>query len=210
MPASELRVLVVDDHRAFAEMLGFALSTTEGMTCLGVAADGAAAVAEVERLRPDAVVLDIGMPGDDGLVATRRIRRIAPGTAVVIVSAHRRPGWVVRAAHAGAAAYVVKDSPLREIVEALRAATPGRMVRPAWVGGRDAAVAGSVTQRELQVLDGLGSGVAVKHVARDLGMALPTCRGHLRTLMTKFGVGTQLEVVLRAQQLGLLPEPGER
>jgi DNA-binding NarL/FixJ family response regulator len=209
---TSLRVLVVDDHRAFAEMLGFALSTTDGMECVGVCASAAEATDAAARLRPDAVVLDIEMPGEDGLTATRRLVEALPGVAVVIVSAHRRPGWVTRAAHAGAAAFVPKDCPLHEIVDVLRTARPGRMVvaASAWTDegeAREAAVATSVTPRELMVLDGLGHGTPLKRIARDLAVTVPTCRGYLRTLMLKLGVGTQLEAVLRGQQLGLLPEP---
>jgi DNA-binding NarL/FixJ family response regulator len=207
-----LRVLVVDDHRAFAEMLGFALSTTEGMACVGVCASAAEAAEAASRLRPDAIVLDIEMPGEDGLTATRHLVETLPEVAVVIVSAHRRPGWVTRAAHAGAAAFVPKDCPLHELVDVLRRARPGRIVvaASAWTDegeAREAAVATSVTPRELMVLDGLGRGTPIKRIARDLTVTVPTCRGYLRTLMLKLGVGTQLEAVLRGQQLGLLSEP---
>lgn len=209
---TSLRVLVVDDHRAFAEMLGFALSTTGGMECVGVCSSAAEAMEAAARLQPDAVVLDIEMPGEDGLTATRRLVEAVPGVAVVIVSAHRRPGWVTRAAHAGAAAFVPKDCPLQEIVDVLSSARPGRMVvaASAWTDAgeaREAAVATSVTPRELMVLDGLGHGTPIKRIARDLAVTVPTCRGYLRTLMIKLGVGTQLEAVLRGQQLGLLSEP---
>src|SRR5687768_7032667 len=99
--AVHARVLVVDDHRTFAELLSGALEAG-GMTSVGAASSTAQAVSMAEDLRPDIVVMDIQMGRDDGLAATRRIRELLPDTVVAVVTAHRDPDWVVRAAQAGA------------------------------------------------------------------------------------------------------------
>ena len=102
------RVLVVDDHRTFAELLAGALQAA-GMDVLGTAHSAAQAVGMAEDLQPDVVVMDIEMPREDGLSATRRLRQVAPHTVVAVVSAHRDPEWVVRATQAGASAFIPKD-----------------------------------------------------------------------------------------------------
>src|SRR5690242_18270211 len=113
-----LRVLVVDDHRTFAELLAGALEDA-GMTSVGTASSASEAVALSQRLQPDVVVMDIQMPHQDGLSATRRIREVAPKSVIAIVTAHRDPDWVVRSAQAGASAFIPKDGSLAEMLDVL-------------------------------------------------------------------------------------------
>src|SRR5215212_104696 len=113
--APALRVLVVDDHRTFAEMLAAALDTV-GMTAVGTAHSSAEAVAMAEALQPDVVVMDIQLPDQDGLSTTRRILQVAPATRVAVVTAHRDPDWITRAAQAGASAFISKAGPLTEVI----------------------------------------------------------------------------------------------
>ena len=98
-------VVIVDDHRSFAELLAAALENVPGMT-VGIATNPVRGLALVEELRPKVVVMDIQLPRQDGLVATRRIREVAPDTIVAVVTAHHDPQWVARAAQAGASAFI--------------------------------------------------------------------------------------------------------
>ena len=98
---SQARVLVVDDHRTFAELLSGALCSA-GMDAVGLAHSAAQAVAMAQDLQPDIVVMDIEMPRQDGLAATRRLREVLPELVIVVVTAHRDPQWVLRATQAGA------------------------------------------------------------------------------------------------------------
>jgi DNA-binding NarL/FixJ family response regulator len=218
--ASAVRVLVVDDHRTFAELLSGALGAA-GMHALGTASSGAQAVAMAEQLQPDVVVMDINMPRQDGLAATRRIREVAPNTVVAVVTAHRDPDWVVRAAQAGASAFIPKDGSLEEMIDVLTRVRPGQMlVAPSTFSGGGGAAATPVreatenvpvlTRREQEVLDCLGRGMQVKAIARVLGITLDTCRGYVKSLHSKLGVRSQLEAVIKAQQLGLIGPPDER
>ncbi|RFU22994.1 response regulator transcription factor [Geodermatophilus marinus] len=210
------RVLVVDDHRTFAELLTVAL-TSSGMDPVGIAHSAAQAVAMAQDLQPDIVVMDIEMPRQDGLAATRRIRDVAPGAVVAVVTAHRDPDWVVRAAQAGASAFVPKDGSLAEMIDVLTRVRPGQMlVAPSTFSGgptvarpadRHGAVVPQLTRREQEVLDCLGRGMQVKAIARVLGITLETCRGYVKSLHVKLGVRSQLEAVVKAQQLGLLGSP---
>jgi DNA-binding NarL/FixJ family response regulator len=212
------RVLVVDDHRTFAELLSGALASA-GMDAVGTAHSAAQAVAMAQELQPDIVVMDIEMPRQDGLAATRRIREVAPDAVVAVVTAHRDPDWVVRAAQAGASAFIPKDGSLAEMIDVLSRVQPGQMlVAPStFAGGAPRTPsAGSrgmvpqLTRREQEVLDCLGRGMQVKAIARVLGITLETCRGYVKSLHAKLGVRSQLEAVVKAQQLGLLGAVDER
>ncbi|MGY1594675.1 response regulator [Geodermatophilus sp. SYSU D00965] len=215
----QARVLVVDDHRTFAELLSGALSSA-GMTAIGTANSAAQAVAMAQDLQPDIVVMDIEMPRQDGLAATRRVREVAPRAVVAVVTAHRDPDWVVRAAQAGASAFIPKDGSLAEMIDVLSRVQAGQMlVAPStFAGGPTAAPPASadrtappqLTRREQEVLDCLGRGMQVKAIARVLGITLETCRGYVKSLHAKLGVRSQLEAVVKAQQLGLLGSLNDR
>lgn len=203
-------VLVVDDHQTFAELLGGALSSS-GMTYLGAATNAAQAVSMARDLQPDVVVMDIQMPGQDGLSATRRIREVAPDAVVAVVTAHRDPDWVVRAAQAGASAFIPKNGSLGELIDVLGRVRSGQMlVAPStFTSGITEHTAPAVglptlTRRELEVLECLGRGMAAKNIARVLGITLETCRGYMKSLHAKLGVRSQLEAVIKAQELGLI------
>ncbi|MFW3169213.1 response regulator [Geodermatophilus sp. CPCC 206100] len=205
------RVLVVDDHRTFAELLSGALSAA-GMEVLGTAHSAAQAVAMAQDLQPDIVVMDIEMPRQDGLTATRRLREVAPDAVVAVVTAHRDPDWVVRATQAGASAFIPKDGSLAEMIDVLSRVQPGQMLvapstfaaTPSVAPRPSSAPLPQLTRREQEVLDCLGQGMQVKTIARVLGITPETCRGYVKSLHTKLGVRSQLEAVVKAQQLGLL------
>lgn len=214
--ADPVRVLVVDDHRTFAELLAGALEGA-GMTAVGMAYSANEGVALSQRLQPDVVVMDIQMPQQDGLAATRRIREVAPNSVVAIVTAHRDPDWVVRSAQAGASAFIPKDGSLAEMLDVLARARAGQMlVAPSTFARRTPAARREseprepipmLTRREREVLDCLAQGMQVKAIARVLGITQETCRGYVKSLHTKLGARSQLEAVVRAQRLGLIGSP---
>jgi DNA-binding NarL/FixJ family response regulator len=210
------RVLLIDDHQAFAELLSGALAAA-GMHTVGIASSAAQGVALAQHLQPDIVVLDIQMPRQDGLAATRRVREVAPGAVVAVVTAHRDPAWVVRAAQAGASAFIPKYGSLTEMLDVLNRVRAGQMlVAPsaftprlpvAGVRGPGHEAGPKLTPRERQVLNCLGRGMPIKSTARMLGISQDTCRGYVKSLHSKLSARSQLEVVLEAQRLGLLGLP---
>src|SRR5664279_2166796 len=125
---TETTVLVVDDHVSFAELLAAALDNVPGMTCVGTASSAAEGIGRAAELRPTIVVMDIQMPRQDGLAATRRIREVAPDSVIAVVTAHSDPEWISRAAQAGASAFIPKDGSLKEMIDILRRIGPGQML----------------------------------------------------------------------------------
>ena len=210
--AAPTTVVIVDDHRSFAELLAEALNNVPGVSCVGTATTASEGVALVARLRPDIVVMDIQMRGQDGVAATSRIRRVAPDTVVAIVTAHHDPQWATRAAQAGASAFIPKDGTLAEMIDLLSRARHGQMLigsttflnRPYQPAPPDEHRLPLLSHRELDVLGYLNQGIPVSGMARALGLSVHTCRGYMKTLYTKMGVRTQLEAVIKASQLGIL------
>ena len=206
-------VLVVDDHRSFAEMLSAALDGVPGLRCVGTASSAAEGIALARRLQPDIVVMDIQMPREDGLAATARLREVLPDAVVAVVTAHTSPEWVSRAAQAGASAFVPKNGSLQEMIAILTSVQAGHMVvapstftAAAPTGPQEERP--DLSQREIEVLRLLARGTPVRDMAPALGITVNTCRGYIKTVRRKLDSASQLEAVLKARQLGLLD--GER
>ena len=208
------RVLVVDDHRAFADMLAWALEGA-GMVPVGTAHSADEAVEMAVALSPTLVVMDIEMPMEDGLSATRRIREAAPDAVVAIVTGHRDPEWVARAAQAGASAFIPKDGSLTEMLDVLNNVRVGQLViAPSTFSVAESApvlpvdeTPPALTRLEMEVLRYLGQGMPVRVISRTLGISPETGRGYIKSLHAKLGVRSQLEAVMKAQRLGLLDAP---
>jgi DNA-binding NarL/FixJ family response regulator len=206
------RVLVVDDHQTFSELLAMALDSQQDFECIGTAASGAAAVDLAARERPDMVVMDIQLAKENGLEVTRRIRAAVPDSVVVVVSAHRDLDWVLRAAQSGASAFAPKTGSLTEMLSVLRQARNGSMlVAPSVYSQPPSAsppardtLTERLTGREHEVLVLMGKGMAPRGIARLLGISVNTCRGYVKTIHGKLGVRSQLEAVVKAQRLGIL------
>jgi DNA-binding NarL/FixJ family response regulator len=176
MPSRDpVRVLIVDDNGSFADLLRSALDTVDGVECVGAASSAAEGFQRVAELAPSVVVMDIMMPGLDGLAATRQLREISPDTAVAVVSAHSQGEWIARAEDAGASAYIPKGGSLEEMIEVLKAACPGPMIvttslRPMWSSWQRPAAGPDVEQVQRPA----GLGFRVKRAARQLKSRVET------------------------------------
>jgi DNA-binding NarL/FixJ family response regulator len=206
----ERTVLVVDDHRSFAEMLAAALDGAPGLRCVGLASSAAEGLALIRRLQPDIVVMDIQMPREDGLVATARVREVAPNALVAVLTAHASPEWVGRAAQAGASEIVPKNGSLQEMLDVLGGLQRGQLVvAPSAFTVTSAPPMPDLpelSQREVDVLRLLADGMVVKELAPALGITLNTARGYVKSVRQKLGATSQLEAVLKARELGLLED----
>jgi DNA-binding NarL/FixJ family response regulator len=210
-PAAETTVLIVDDHRSFADLLSVALESVPGIRCLGIAGSAAEGIQRAVELSPSVVVMDIQMPGTDGLAATRRLRAASPGTAVAVVTAHLDGEWMARAAQAGASAFIPKTGSLTEMITMLKEAKPGRMsVAPSLTRTHSVKLPPGqemlekLTARELEALGYLGQGLPDKNIAKVMGISIHTCRGYLKAVYAKLEVSTRIEAVNRARELQLL------
>lgn len=210
-PDEPIRVLVVDDHQTFADLLVIALEGQADLRCVGCASNGAEALGLVASTRPDVVIMDIQLGADSGLTATRQIRAQHPETVVVVVTAHSDPDWLAKAAQAGASAFVSKSGSLKDMLSAIRDAKLGTMMvapslfrqrpdRPV----RNAELVGTLTVREQDVLNLMAQGAATSEISKALNITVHTCRGYVKGLYRKLGVRSQLEAVVKAHRLGLI------
>jgi NarL family two-component system response regulator LiaR len=207
-----IRVLVADDHAVVREGLRTFLRLQDGIEVVGEAADGEQAVREARRLAPDVVLMDLVMPGVDGVEAMRRIRADRQQTRVIVLTSFDDDDRLLAAVHGGAAGYLLKSAHPREVVRAIRAAREGDAVIDPKAAGRllDALArrpqaTHSLTPRELDVLAFLGRGLPNKQIARELGVSEKTVKAHVGRILAKLGVSDRTQAALVAVREGLVP-----
>jgi len=206
------RVLVVDDHRTFAELLARALDAECDLECVGHAQDSGEALTAVERLRPDVVLMDVHLPDRDGICTAAELVRDHPDLKVLILTAHASLADIERAATAGACGFLAKDGSLFEVLDGLRTARRGSLILPDGLLARLSAVGESdrtvrqwhLTPRELEVLRLLGEGRDPRCIAKELGVSLHTCRGYVKGILAKLDAHSQLEAVVIATRAGVI------
>ncbi len=212
-----LRVLLADDHQLFRDGLRALLAVTPGWSVVGEASDGLEALRLCHELRPDLALLDISMPGLNGIEATRRVVVELPATRVLILSMHSDRRFVAEALRAGARGYLLKDSPFPEVVRAMRAAREGHVyLSPAItdVVAQDFAVRVPpaedsafklLSPREREVLQLLAEGHGTKEIAAQLSVSGKTIETHRRQIMEKLGLHSVAELTKYAIREGLTP-----
>ncbi|MFC6286402.1 response regulator [Nocardioides sp. GCM10027113] len=203
------RIVIVDDHRTFVELLSHALDGVPGLQCVGTAYDPDAGLTLVARLRPDLVVMDYEFPGHtDGLTAAAQIRARFPDVHVVVLTGRADPRMVQRAAEAGASSLLPKDGSLPELLEALKhAGAGGLLVHPKLILGPALEDQNLLSRRELEVLTMLAVGLTATEIAEQLGITRNTCRGYIKSVLWKLGAHTQLEAVALARRKHLVTDP---
>jgi DNA-binding NarL/FixJ family response regulator len=214
------RVLIVEDQRAFVESMALVIDAQRDLECVATARTGADGLEQARRHRPDVVLMDVGLPDRDGVDIARRLLRETPHTRVIILTGRPDATVLARAAAAGASAFLLKNSSIDEILDAIRATGTRRLqIDPdALVSILHSSPAtappgvAELTQRELEVLGELGLGHQPKQIARHLGITLPTCRGYVKSLFQKIGAHSALEAVVLAHRYGIisLPDAMER
>ncbi len=209
------RVLVVDDNAPFRTGLRALLSSVPELSLVGEAASGQEAVVLAERLQPDVILMDISMPGLNGLEATRRIVRNSPHMAVVMLTMLEDDDSVFEALQAGARGYLLKGALRAELLRAVRAASSGEAIFGAAIARRLAHFFSSarqhdlaesfpeLTERERDVLRLVAEQHTNQEIAGRLGVSAKTVRNHVSNILVKLQVASRAEAIVRARDAGL-------
>ena len=213
------RVVIVDDQEMVRTGLGMVLEAEADLDVVGEAGDGDQAVRVVIRERPDVVLMDVRMPGTDGIEATRRITEAHPEVAVIMLTTFDLDEYVYGALRAGASGFLLKDAPADDLVEAIRVVVNGEALlapsitkrliaefasrrEPTAPQGLD-----SLTDREVEVLRLVARGMTNAEIAAELFLGETTVKTHVSRLLTKLGLRDRVQLVVAAYESGLI-QPG--
>jgi DNA-binding NarL/FixJ family response regulator len=196
--SSEITVLIVDDHEVVREGLRLSLSRTPHIRVVGEAADGNAALDLVGRRRPSVVIMDVRMPGMDGLDATKALLEREPNTSVLIFTAYSERSLLARGLDSGAKGYILKEAPHDTLVRAIEKVAGGDSfidpaLMPAFLSGKDRE--DMLTPREREILQLLADGMSNADVAQRLFISQETVKSHVRHILAKLEADTRTHAV---------------
>jgi two-component system response regulator DesR len=198
-------MLLADDQALVRGALAALLGLELDIEVVAQVGSGEEVVAAARRHNPDVALLDVQMPGKDGLTAAAELHKALPGCRVIVCTTFGRPGYLARAMAAGAAGFIVKDAPPEQLVEAVRRVHAGlRVVDPALAAESLASGASPLTERERKVLLTAADGGTVADVARVLHVSEGTARNHLSSAIGKTGARTRAEAARIAEDRGWL------
>ena len=214
---SKTTIVLADDHTVVRQGLRAVLEATDEFSVLGEVADGLQVPEAVERLRPQVLLLDLMMPGLNGLEITRQVAKRCPQTRIVILSMHADEAYVLEALRNGAAGYVLKEASVTEVAEAVREAAAGRRYLSQPLSARAIEVYAekaqaapldlyeTLTTREREVLQLCAEGSSSTEIASRLGISPRTADAHRANLMRKLGLQRQKDLIRYALRRGILP-----
>jgi len=211
-------MFIVDDHRLFNQAMKLLLRGEEANQVVGAAETGEGALEFCRESPVDVALVDIDLPGMDGIAATRLLRELQPGPQVVVITAFQQPEVIAEAVRAGACGYIVKTDVADTLVGAIRLATAGKMVLPAGNLSRMVspfrppppqsqarqAEESPLTDREIQILEAVADGKSTFQMAEAFLISVSTVRSHVKSILSKLGVHSKAEAVMKAVRLGLI------
>jgi NarL family two-component system response regulator LiaR len=208
--AELISILIADDHPVVRQGLRTFLETQPDVEVAGEAGDGAEAAELAERLLPDVVLMDLVMPGLDGVEATRRIRELSPSTKVIVLTSFDDDERVFPSIKAGAAGYLLKDVRPQDLADAVRRVHAGEALLAPSVAARlmqevagERQPAGGLTERELEVLRLIARGLSNKLIARELAVAEKTVKTHVSNILAKLHLTDRTQAALYAVRRGI-------
>jgi len=195
--ADEISVLIVDDHEVVREGLRLSLLRSPNIRVVGEAPDGETAIALSERRRPNVVIMDLRMPGMDGIEATEEIRKRVPDTAVIVFTAYSERALLARSLETGARGYILKEAPHETLLRAIEKVATGEgyvdpALMPAFLSGKDD---DTLTAREREILQLLADGMSNADVATKLFISQETVKSHVRHILAKLEADTRTQAV---------------
>ena len=209
-----MRVVVCADQAIIRDGLEMLLSLEKDIDVVGQAEDGSEAVELAERLKPDLVLMDLKMPGVNGIEATRQIRNRFPGIKVLVLTTYDDDEWLFDAIRAGAAGYLLKDTPRQDVIKAVRGTVAGKSFVDPAVAGRvlgqvaervvqpSAWLTSKLTERELDVLGLIARGFNNADIAAQLHLSEGTVRNHVSAIFDKLDVADRTQAAVLAIQYG--------
>ncbi len=206
MPESLIRILIADDHAVVREGLAAMIARRADMQVAAEAEDGRRAVELARQLKPDVILMDLRMPEMGGVEAITHIRAARPAARIIVLTTYDGDEDIYRALQAGAEAYLLKDTPRDELLEAIRAVHAGQKRIPAEVAAKLAVrlTAEALTPRELEVLKLIVAGRSNKEIGAALGIAEGTVKIHVNNLLGKLGVTDRTQAVTEALKRGIV------
>ena len=212
--SDSIRILAADDHLIIRQGLRLILETEDGFEMVGEASDGAEAIRLCAELYPDVVLMDLRMPGMDGLTAIERLSLEQPQVAVVILTTFNEDDLMMRGLRAGAKGYLLKDTDRETLFNTIRAAARGqtllkpeviaRVLLQTGAAGTAAPVQTDLTGRELEVLRAVAQGERSKEIALRLGISERTVKAHLASIYNRLGVDSRAAAIAVASRRGLI------
>jgi len=215
---TDVRVLLADDHALFREGLGMIIANQPDMEVVGEASDGLEAVIKAAELRPDLILMDVQMPGVDGIEAVRRIKNETPAVTIVMLTVREDEEKLFEALKNGAQGYLLKKMHSAELIDMLRRALAGEVAIPPRLAGqmleefrrlsrlepREEETTAELSPRELEVLHMVALGRTDKEIALALSLSVHTVKTHLRNILARLQVGGRKEAARMAKNKGLV------
>jgi two-component system, NarL family, response regulator DegU len=217
MNQETITVALADDHVLLRQALRHLLDSEADIHVVGEASDGRAIQTIVEEHQPDVILMDINMPGVDGVTATRELKAQLPDVRIIVLTMFSEDGHVIRAVRAGADAYLLKNSESTKVVEAIRAVHRGESIIEPQLAAkllsefrrvsddREDDAMGGLTNREMELLRLVATGLSNKEIAHQLSLAESTVKNRLSLLFEKLGVKDRTQAAIYALSHGLIP-----
>jgi two-component system, NarL family, response regulator len=200
-------IMCVDDHVVVREGLAAIIGTQSDMTVVAEASDAQSAVEKYREHQPDIVLMDLSMPGVDGIEGIRRIREAFPAARIIVLTAFEGDESIHRALEVGAQAYLLKSSVRQELLQAIREVSSGKRYIPASVAARLAEHTPRVTlsPRELEVLRFIAAGLRNKEIGDKMDIAEDTVKVHIKNIFGKLNVADRTQAAITAAERGIIP-----
>jgi len=200
------RVVLCDDHEIVREAIRTRMAGIDGIEMVGEAVDGDEMIKRVQELEPEVAIVDIELPGMDGIEATKKILDVRPETKVIVFTAHAQPDLLSLALKAGASGYVLKSAPAEDIAKAIESVAEGNTFVGTELSGSNGELEKllALTPRERQILELLAEGLRVKEIAERLTLSPATVHTHVRNAIAKLEVDTRTEAVALAVRFSYL------